>query len=54
MNKDLVLIHHGIQGQKWGKRNGPPYPLDKNAQKKIKKTTKEYKKKEKTIERQCL
>lgn len=22
------LEHHGIDGQKWGKRNGPPYPLD--------------------------
>lgn len=22
------LIHHGIQGQKWGVRNGPPYPLN--------------------------
>ena len=22
------LLHHGIRGQKWGKRNGPPYPLD--------------------------
>lgn len=21
------LMHHGIQGQKWGVRNGPPYPL---------------------------
>ena len=21
------LIHHGILGQQWGKRNGPPYPL---------------------------
>lgn len=21
------LKHHGIAGQKWGKRNGPPYPL---------------------------
>lgn len=21
------LAHHGIFGQKWGKRNGPPYPL---------------------------
>ncbi len=24
----LVLIHHGIEGQKWGQQNGPPYPLD--------------------------
>jgi hypothetical protein len=22
------LYHHGIKGQKWGQRNGPPYPLD--------------------------
>lgn len=21
------LVHHGILGQKWGTRNGPPYPL---------------------------
>jgi len=25
------LVHHGIQGQKWGERNGPPYPLDYEA-----------------------
>ena len=25
---NLYLQHHGIKGQKWGKRNGPPYPLD--------------------------
>lgn len=22
-----VLYHHGIKGQKWGVKNGPPYPL---------------------------
>lgn len=22
------LAHHGILGQKWGQKNGPPYPLD--------------------------
>ena len=21
------ICHHGIKGQKWGKKNGPPYPL---------------------------
>ena len=30
-----VLIHHGIEGQKWGKRNGPPYPLSRKIQKTI-------------------
>lgn len=24
------MIHHGIKGQKWGERNGPPYPLRKS------------------------
>lgn len=24
----LILVHHGIKGQKWGVKNGPPYPLD--------------------------
>lgn len=24
------LQHHGILGQRWGKRNGPPYPLGRS------------------------
>ena len=28
---DDHLEHHGIQGQKWGIRNGPPYPLNADA-----------------------
>ena len=27
VREELYLMHHGIAGQKWGKRNGPPYPL---------------------------
>lgn len=25
---ELYLVHHGIKGQSWGERNGPPYPLN--------------------------
>jgi len=25
--KEDYIAHHGIMGQKWGKKNGPPYPL---------------------------
>ena len=24
------LIHHGILGQRWGRLNGPPYPLSRS------------------------
>lgn len=26
-----AFAHHGVKGQKWGVRKGPPYPLDKSA-----------------------
>ena len=29
-NELRELYHHGIEGQKWGVRNGPPYPLDES------------------------
>lgn len=28
INNNSYFEHHGILGQKWGKKNGPPYPLD--------------------------
>lgn len=37
---DKVLIHHGIDGQKWGKRNGPPYPLSRKEKRRIKRSQK--------------
>ncbi len=32
-----TFLHHGIEGQKWGVQNGPPYPLDAR---RLKKTAK--------------
>lgn len=29
--ESAYLAHHGIKGQSWGHRNGPPYPLDVSA-----------------------
>lgn len=34
------LSHHGIQGQTWGNRHGPPYPLSKSVSRKISKRAK--------------
>lgn len=28
---NVFLEHHGVKGQKWGVRNGPPYPLKSGA-----------------------
>lgn len=39
MSKRLVvesyLAHHGIPGQHWGQKNGPPYPLDQKTHNKV-------------------
>lgn len=31
------LYHHGVRGQKWGKRNGPPYPLNSEGKSNLRK-----------------
>lgn len=51
---DTTLSHHGIEGQKWGQQNGPPYPLDyedhsATEKKAMKKDLKWIKKNEKKI-----
>lgn len=33
---EAYLEHHGILGQKWGVKHGPPYPLDKKTSRKVK------------------
>lgn len=29
VDKTNYLVHHGAKGQKWGVKNGPPYPIHK-------------------------
>ena len=41
MYEDEILEHHGIPGQKWGTKNGPPYPLDENVARKVMSKSKE-------------
>lgn len=36
------LCHHGIKGQKWGVKNGPPYPIQKFSKKRISEKYKNY------------
>jgi len=38
------LYHHGIEGQEWGKRNGPPYPLSKADHRRVIRSAKAAKK----------
>lgn len=42
------LMHHGKRGQKWGVRNGPPYPLDKDGKERLRKQRMESYGKDKT------
>lgn len=31
MMYEMYLMHHGIKGQKWGVKHGPPYPLEQHS-----------------------
>lgn len=31
MTYEMYLMHHGIKGQKWGIKHGPPYPLEQHS-----------------------
>ena len=42
--KSTELYHHGIKGQKWHVKNGPPYPLSRKKKKDNVKVTKDTKK----------
>ena len=37
------LYHHGIEGQKWGVKNGPPYPLDRGSGSRLRRMERSYK-----------
>ncbi len=37
---DSHLEHHGIKGQKWGVKNGPPYPIGSGGEKEVAKSGK--------------
>lgn len=41
MEEAIYLAHHGIAGQKWGEKNGPPYPLKTSQKSSKEKTAKE-------------
>lgn len=52
VQNDNYLIHHGVHGQKWGVKHGPPYPLDEKSQKALRSEWRKEKKiDEKEIER---
>lgn len=52
LNNSLYLSHHGTEGMQWGKRNGPPYPLNKQGRAALRKQKKADKKNAKIAKKQ--
>ena len=46
------LYHHGVNGMRWGKRNGPPYPLDAEGKAELREQRKAEKQEKKDLEKQ--
>lgn len=40
---ELYIAHHGVDGMKWGERNGPPYPLSRLGREKFSRILKKRK-----------
>ena len=51
---DNELYHHGIEGQRWGRRNGPPYPLSKAENRAIRRQAKRQAKQEKILRKRGI
>lgn len=51
-NQDIQ--HHGVLGMSWGKRNGPPYPLNASGRASLRKQKKEAKAQEQLKKKQAI
>ena len=48
------LTHHGVEGMHWGKRNGPPYPLDGDGKAALREQKKADKAKKESLQKKVI